>query len=93
MGVIFHKGVPYGEGSDVTVEPLYTGGVAIANITVDGTTITLYAPEGGGGGGEEMPEVAVYTEINKIKNKSGSYIGGIGDCEEYTLISDPADND
>lgn len=80
---------------NVIVEPIYTEGTAIATITVNGTAFTLYAPEGGGGGGggEEMPEIISYTEINKIKNKSGAYIGGIADFEEYELISDPADND
>lgn len=83
-----------GGGSTITVNPLLSEGTPIATITINGTEYTLYAPEGGsGGGGEEMPEIISYTEINKIKNKSGAYIGGIADFEEYELISDPADND
>lgn len=36
---------------NVMVEPLYTSGVPIAKITIDGVETILYAPEGGGGGG------------------------------------------
>lgn len=86
-------GIKYGGGgSTVAINPLLSDGVAIATITINGTEYTLYAPEGGSSGGGEMPEIIEYAEINKLKNKSGEFIGGRGDFEEYELISDPADN-
>ena len=42
--------IPGGGGSTVSVSQILTSGTAIASISVDGTSTTLYAPSGGGGG-------------------------------------------
>ena len=51
------------KGSEVTVIPFLYSGTAIAEILIDGKSYTLFAPEGGGGGGDE-PVIQHFTDIN-----------------------------
>ena len=60
MGKIIKNGRVYaGSGSAVTVTQVLSSGTKIAEIDVDGQTTDLYAPEGGGSGGEFVNPVLV----------------------------------
>lgn len=66
-------------GSDVEVEAILTSGTNIANITVDGNQVKLYAPTGGGGGGTDNYQLLENKpQINGVElngNKTASDLG------------------
>ena len=51
---------------NVMVEPLYTSGVPIAKITIDGVETILYAPEGGGGGGGTSYRLSAHNRLQLL---------------------------
>ena len=53
-------------GSDVIVTPITTTGTNIANIAVNGTTYQLFAPSGGGGGGEAIETAFIYSNEERV---------------------------
>jgi hypothetical protein len=53
-------------GSDVTVTTKTSTGTNIADIEVDGTTYRLFAPSGGGGGGEAIETAFVYSNEERV---------------------------
>lgn len=55
--------VPNSVGS-IQINQVQTTGVRIADITVDGSTTSLYAPRSGGGGGSSFFELGEYVDIN-----------------------------
>lgn len=56
-----------GGGSNVSWNQILQSGTKIAEVTINGTTQDVYAPSGGGGGGESM--VHIYTMVGSSQNR------------------------
>lgn len=72
-----------GTKSTVTITPKSSSGTNIADIVIDGTTIPLYAPEGGAGG---------TTDYNELTNKpsiKGVTLTGNKSFTDLALYEDP----
>ncbi len=72
----------------IEYEPVLTEGVLIGRLKIGNQLFPIYAPEGGGGGGDEdMPMITEYINLSRVEYEAAIDVETTSD--DYELISDP----